>query len=106
MFRKCHGNPELIPKNCVATSGKELGLTMGYWWDTSNPQPGMYTVEVTSGPQFCQQKKLENMMEEGRKKEPRPAAVDARKVFPRPRQRKGMRRRGQHRLEEQIILVQ
>ena len=33
-------------------------VTMGYWWDTDDPDPGLYTVDVTSKPPFCEPPKI------------------------------------------------
>ena len=48
----CDGDPELIPKSCAGMPGGEI-VTMGYWWDTRNPVPGMYTVEEGPAAPFC-----------------------------------------------------
>ena len=46
--RKCKGDPRKFPSNCMAMNKTETEnfITMGYWWDVANPEPGMYTVEV------------------------------------------------------------
>lgn len=56
--RVCMGDPHKIPKNCHTlrndtTHHNQDLVTMGYWWNTSNPQPGCYTVEVGSASPYC-----------------------------------------------------
>ena len=56
--RECQGDPKKFPANCknILTFEKKKDpevVTMGYWWDTKHPRPGMYTVEVGYSAPFC-----------------------------------------------------
>ena len=56
--KECHGDPHHIPKNCMDIIRYAEVVTMGYWWDTDDPDPGLYTVDVTSKPPFCEPPKI------------------------------------------------
>ena len=56
--KECQGDPHHIPKNCMDIVRYAEVVTMGYWWDTDDPDPGLYTVDVTSKPPFCEPPKI------------------------------------------------
>jgi hypothetical protein len=51
--KECKGDPHIIPKNCMDIISSAEIVTMGYWWNTADPTPGMYTVDVTGYEPYC-----------------------------------------------------
>ena len=56
--QECRGDPHNIPKNCMDIVHYAEVVTMGYWWDTDDPDPGLYTVDVTRKAPFCEPPKI------------------------------------------------